>query len=143
MAATDNGVSEIDGRWVFPIAGGEVTQVLVDFALGLRIETYEEPKANTLVRINTPFAYETDGTTTKIDPEVTPQLAPLITLHKATVKSGSTSRDGHLSIEFTDGRAVHVAPHHQYEAWEVSGHLFPIEREFRLIALPGASVALF
>lgn len=125
------------------MAGGEVTQVQIDYAFGLTIETYDEIKASNVVRISTGFDYEADGVVTTIDPEHTTQLAPLITLHKATVEEGYAIEDGHLVIKFSDGRAIRVAPDEQYEAWQVSGHLPPIERKFSLIGVPGSGVALF
>lgn len=46
------------------MAGGEVTQVQVDYAFGLAIETYDEQKASTHIRISTRFEYEADGVVT-------------------------------------------------------------------------------
>jgi len=124
------------------MAGGEVTQVQVDFAFGLAIETYDDKRASTHVRINTRFEYEAAGIATMIDPEQTADLAPLLTLHKAVVEEGFAVKDGHLVLRFTDGRALRVAPDGQYESWTVMGRLPPVERKFSLIGLPSGGVAL-
>lgn len=125
------------------MAGGEVTQVQVDYAFGLAIETYDEQKASTHIRISTRFEYEADGVVTVIDPEHTEQLAPLLALHKAVVAEGYAIKDGHLVVRFVDGRAIRVAPDAQYEVWTVTGQLPPVVRKFNLIGLPGTGVALF
>ena len=101
---------------MLPIAGGQVTQVRIDFAFGIVIETYDDRRASTSVRINTALQFEADGTTRTIDPEQTADLAPLITLHKTTVAEGYVVKDGHLVLHFVDGRSINVAPHERYEA---------------------------
>jgi Family of unknown function (DUF6188) len=143
MTATDNGLLSDHGRWMFPMAGGEVTQVQIDYSFGLSIETYGDVKASMSIRINTCFEYETNGVAITVDPEQAADLAPLITLHKAIVDEGYAIKDGHLVIRFTDGRAVRVAPDEQYESWQVTGDLPQVERKFKLIGLPNGGVALF
>ena len=131
------------GRWVFPVAGGEVTQVRIDFAFGLVIETFDDRSAVTNVRISTTFEYTDQAGTRSFDPERTAELASLITLHKAVVEEGHAVKDGHLVLRFSDGRSITAGPHDQYEAWDVTGHLPPIKREFRVIAVPSGGVAVF
>jgi hypothetical protein len=143
VTATDNGLASHHGRCIFPMAGGEVTQVQIDYSFGLSIETYGDVKASTNIRISSCFEYETNGVAITVDPEQTADLAPLITLHKAVVEEGYAIKDGHLVIRFTDGRAIRVAPDEQYESWHVTGHLPPVERKFKLIGLPSGGVALF
>jgi len=125
------------------MAEGEVTQVLIDHSFGLAIETYGEQRASTHVRINTRFEYEESGVVTVIDPEQTADLGSLVGLHKAVIAEAYAIKDGHLVLRFADGRAIRVAPDEQYESWEVSGRLPPVERKFDLIGLPGSGVALF
>ena len=125
------------------MAGGEVTQVQIDYAFGLTIETYDEQRASTHIRISTRFEYEANGEVTVIDPGHTEQMAPLLTLHKAAVAEGYAIKDGHLVVHFVDGRAIRVAPDEQYESWTVTGQLPPVVRKFSLIGLPGTGVALF
>jgi hypothetical protein len=138
----DNGLVSHRGRWVLPMAGGEVTQVQVDHSFGLAIETYADEQASTHVRIHTAFEYEAAGVVHSIDPEHTADLAALVTLHKAVVEEGYAVKDGHLVVRFADGRAIRVAPHEQHESWSVTGRLPPVERRFSLIGLPGSGVAL-
>jgi len=35
MNSADNGLVSSRGRWILPVAGGEVTQVRVDYAFGV------------------------------------------------------------------------------------------------------------
>src|SRR4051812_25284065 len=53
VTASSNPLEDSKGRWIFPVAGGEVTQVQVDFAFGLVIETFDDRRAVTIVRIST------------------------------------------------------------------------------------------
>jgi hypothetical protein len=123
--------------------GGEVTQVRIDFAFGLVIETYDDRRASTHVRISRPFDFKRDGTVVRIDPERTAEMAPLITLHKVTVREAFAVKDGNLVISFGATGEIRVAPDDQYEAWQVDGQMPPVERKFSLIALPPGGIALF
>lgn len=143
MTNTDNGLVSERGRWIFPMAGGEVAQVQIDYSFGLTIETYGEQQASTHVRINTTFEYEESGFVRTIDPEQTAALGPLVGLHKAVIAEAYAIKEGHLVVRFADGRAIRVAPDEQYESWQVTGHQRPVVRKFQLIGLPGSGVALF
>ena len=143
VSNASDGLTEGRGRWVLPIRGGEVTQVRIDFAFGLVVETYGDDPASVSIRISTPFSFERDGRTILIDPERTADLGPLVTLHKAEVQEAHAVKDGHLLLRLADGRAIEVAPHEQYEAWQADGHLPPIERKFSLVAIPSGGLARF
>jgi Family of unknown function (DUF6188) len=137
MATAENdraGLTERRGFWVLPVAGAVVTQVQIDYAFGLDIDTVH-------VRIECPFAVEQAGETSVFDPNEWATLGPLVRLHQATIKSGSVRKDGILRLEFTDGTTITCEPHDQYEAFKVSGRLPPVQRRFELIALPGGGLA--
>lgn len=95
------------------------------------------------VRISSRFEYGSVDDLVSVDPEVTRDLAPLLSLHKATLTEGYAVKDGHLVLRFADGRIIKVAPDDQYEAWHVSGQMPPIQRKFELIAIPGGGLAVF
>jgi hypothetical protein len=135
-------LSEARGRWILPVVGGEVSQVRIDFAFGLVIEVYGDESVTVVVRISTPFVFHDGGTTATIDPENTAGLGALLTLHKAEVTEAYVVKDGHLHLTFADGRSIEVAPHDQYEAWQVEGHKPPIQRRFSLIGLPSGVARL-
>ena len=46
-------------------------------------------------------------------------------------------------LHFRDGRVIRVEPNERYEAWQVNGHLPPIERKFDIVARPGGGLAVF
>lgn len=141
VTTAEAGLTEGRGRWVLPISGGEVTQVRIDFAFGLVMESCGDDPTSISIRINTPFTFTSDGNAVVIDPEHTADLAPLLTLHKAEVQEAHVVKDGHLVVRFADGRAVEVGPHAQYEAWQVDGQRPPVERRFSLVAVPPGGVA--
>ncbi len=143
MTTADAGLTEGRGRWVLPISGGEVTQIRIDFAFGLEIESYGDDQTSLSIRISTPFTFTSDGNAVVIDPERTAELEALVTLHKAEVQEAHVVKDGHLVVRFADGRAIEVAPHEQYEAWQVDGQRPPVERRFSLVAVPSGGVAKF
>jgi hypothetical protein len=142
MAQDVNGLVSSRGRWIFPVDGGEVTQVRIDYAFGLVIETYDDRRASTHVRISSAFDFETAGRTLRIDPERTAEMAPLLSLHKAIVEEAFAIKDGHLVIGLGSAGVIRVAPDDKYEAWAVSGHMPPIERKFNVIGLPSGGVAV-
>ncbi len=136
------GLEEGHGRWIFPVVGSEVTQVQIDHALGLLIDgSGQDPRVH--VRISSRLEYGSGDDLVSIDPEATMDLAPLLSLHKATLTEAYALKDGHLVLRFGDGRVIKVAPDDQFEAWHVSGQMPPVERRFEIIAVPGGGVALF
>ena len=64
-------------------------------------------------------------------------------MHKTIVEEGHAVKDGHLVLRFQDARAIRVEPDERYEAWQVNGHLPPIERKFSAVAVPSGRVAVF
>lgn len=140
--AGEGGLEEAPGRWVLPVSGGVVTQVVIDYAFGLTIERRRD-HTSVHVRISGQLDYGTIDHIVTVDPEVTATLGPLLTLHSAAVAEGYALKDGHLVLCFGDGRSIRVAPHDHYEAWQVTGRLPPVERKFELIAVPGGGLAPF
>jgi hypothetical protein len=64
-------------------------------------------------------------------------LAPLLALRGDRIASAVATGDGHLAISFATGKGLSAAPHPTYENWEVAG------RGYRLVAVPGGTVAVF
>lgn len=60
MAAGDR-PDQRHGGWRLPVVGGEVTQVRIDFAFGLVIETYGDDPATLSVRISGLFTVTAAG----------------------------------------------------------------------------------
>lgn len=128
------GLYDEHGHWVLPVAGGEVTQVRVDFAFGLMIEAWLS------IRIEGRFSLERGGMVHEYDPADTASLGPLVVLHKSVVSEALARKDGRLTIRFADGTILIVPPGDQYEAFVIDGALPPIQRKFTLVSLPGGGL---
>ncbi|HVL99827.1 MAG TPA: DUF6188 family protein [Egibacteraceae bacterium] len=93
------GLREKTGAWVLPVAGGEVTQVRIDYAFGLIIQSGE---FDVRVRVSTPFSVDGGHGAGTYDSENTPSLGPLLTFHKVAVEGGEVRKDGRLALTFRD-----------------------------------------
>lgn len=129
------GLTDRRGRWVLPLEHGEVTQLAVDFAFTLVIDTWIS------IRIESPFSVTRQGLERIYDPGAPTELGSLLDLHKAVLTSAEVVKDGHLRLEFANGDVLSVSPDEHYEAFTVNGHLPPLERRFTLVALPGGGLA--
>jgi hypothetical protein len=119
---------------VIPIGDGLVTQIRVDYAFGLSIDSWIH------VRIESAFTVERGGQVQSFDPAETQTLAPLLRLHQAKVTEALARKDGVLTLTFDDGSTLTVPPDDQYEAFTVNGELPPVRRRFMLAALPGGGL---
>lgn len=128
------GLYDEHGHWVLPVGAGEVTQVRVDYAFSLVIETWLS------LRIEGRFTLERGGQVEEYDPSDTASLGPLVVLHKAVVSEALARKDGRLSVRFADGSILTVPPDDHYEAFVIDGALPPIERKFTLVSLPGGGL---
>jgi len=130
------GLAEARGKWILPVGGGIVTQIRIDFAFTLVLESWIE------IRIETGFSYGPPGAGRHFDPADPMALAPLLGLHQAVVTAAKIRKDGRLTIAFA-GAVLEVGPDERYEAFQVAGSLPPIRRGFRFAALPGGGLARF
>jgi len=133
----DAGLTEARGRWVVPVGEGKVTQLRIDFAFTLVLEAWIH------VRIETPFSYGAPGDARQFEPSDSRSLAPLLSLHQATVTAAEIRKDGRLTMAFADGTELVVPPDDHYEAFTVTGSLPPVRRGFSLTALPGGGLARY
>jgi hypothetical protein len=53
--ADDAGLTEARGKWILPIGEGKVTQIRIDYAFTLLLDSWIE------IRIQTPFTYGPGG----------------------------------------------------------------------------------
>lgn len=133
----DAGLTEVRGKWLLPVGDGKVTQLRIDCAFTLLLESWIE------IRIETPFRYGPAGDKRQFEPSDAPGLAPLLALHQATVTSGEIRKDGRLTLAFADGCELVVPPDERYEAFTVTGSLPPVRRGFSFTAVPGGGLARF
>jgi Family of unknown function (DUF6188) len=137
MPSDDAGPAEARGKWLLPVGDGKVTQLRIDFAFTLVLESWIE------IRIGTPFSYGAAGKGRQFEPSDSPGLAPLLGLHQATVTSAEIGKEGRLTVAFADGSQLIVPPDQRYEAFTVTGALPPVRRGFSFVALPGGGLARF
>ena len=109
----DAGLTEVRGKWLLPVGDGKVTQIQVDYAFTLVLESWIS------IRIETSFSYGPAGAAREFEPSDAPALAPLLGLHQATVTSAEIGKDGSLTMAFADGGELLVRPDERYEAFTV------------------------
>lgn len=131
----DTGLTEHSDKWLLPIDDGVVTQLRVDYAFTLVIDSRIE------IRIETEFSYGVSGTEQRFDPSVSAALAPLLDRHQAKVTAVEIREDGRLHLTFGDDVVLLVEPDDQYEAFTVSGTLPSTSRRFLFVAVPGGGLA--
>ena len=121
-------------RWLVPLEEGVVTQIQVDFALGLTVDQ------GLHFRIECPFVVEHASGHDNYDPERVGSVGPLVDLHQAVMTEAAVLFDGGLRLTFADGRVLVVAASPNYEAFSVSGPGPGVET-FKFVSLPGGGLA--
>lgn len=125
---------ELEDRWLLPLAAGVVTQLQIDFAFGITVDS------GLHFRIGGPFVVDSQGSVSHFDPERIGSVGPLADLHQAVVTEAAVLLDGGLRISFADGRSLRVAPSAEHEAFSVTGP-GPGADTFRFVSLPGGGLA--
>jgi hypothetical protein len=110
--------SEDEHHWV--LLDHRVTQLVIDRA-SIRLQTWSlEGSAD--IRLAGPFALQlASGGTRHIDPIDTERLAPCLAMVGLGVRSVTVTRNGTLTLEFTDGSTIAVASDPRRSAWDVQG----------------------
>jgi hypothetical protein len=130
-----HGLIERADRWLLPVGDGTVTQLRIDFALTLVIESWIE------IRIETEFSYGAPGAERRIDPALSTALAPLLDRHQAQITAAEIRKSGRLTLTFADDVVLVVEPDDQYEAFTVTSAPSSGVRGFRFVATPGRGLA--
>jgi hypothetical protein len=108
------------------LVGCQVYQVRFDYQTSLllrRDNGATGPGVNAWLVIETPFTFQgSDGLPLELDPGTSRSaLAPMIDLFLATVSCVSVEGRGTLTLEFTGGGKLTIAPDEAYESWSLSG----------------------
>jgi hypothetical protein len=130
--ADEAGLTESRGKWILPVGDGIVTQIRIDFAFTLVLESWIE------IRIETAFSYGPPGAGRQFEPSDPTALAPLLGLHQAVVAAAQIRKDGRLTMTFADDAVLEVGPDERYEAFQVTGSLPPIAAASGLSLCPEA-----
>lgn len=125
------------GRRALPLAGANVVQCCVDFALTLRCDRSDSMFE---VRIEQEFAFSAaDGTGTLLDPEGDPAgLGPVLACCRTTVLQAAAFDDGRLEMHFADGSSLTVPTSIDYEGWELVG-----PDGLRVVSGPGSKLTIW
>jgi hypothetical protein len=121
-------------RWLIPLDEGVVTQIQIDFALGLIVDQ------SLHFRIEQPFVVEHRHGRDHYDPERAGSVGPLADLHQAVMTEAAVLLDGGLQLSFADGRVLTVVASSSYEAFSVTGPGSGVDA-FRFVSLPGGGLA--
>ena len=110
--------SEDEHHWV--LLDHRVTQLVIDRS-SIRLQTWSlDGSAD--VRLAAPFAVQlASGATRRIDPVDTERLAPCLALVGLGVRSVTVTRNGTLTLAFTDGSSITSTPDPRRSAWDVQG----------------------
>lgn len=110
--------SDDEHHWV--LLDHRVTQLVIDRA-SIRIQTWSlDGSAD--IRLAAPFVAQlASGATRHIDPSDTERLAPCLALVGLGVRSVTVTRNGTLSLAFSDGSMLTSAPDPRRVAWDVQG----------------------
>ena len=92
----------------------EVWQIRVDYAFTLIIDEFIS------LRIESELDYFDGENTIRINPKITADQAPLLSLHYVAVARLDLTHEGVLTVHFTDGRSIVVKPHSQFESFSLS-----------------------
>lgn len=113
-------LTEMPDHWVLPLAGHEVDQCQLDYAITLVLA--DRPTEHTELRIEAPFELlSPDGQTIQLDPERTMELTPALALLHQTVDHVFAYKDGRLELVSTAGLMIRVPVGKGFEAWQLAG----------------------
>jgi hypothetical protein len=110
--------SEDEHHWV--LLDHRVTQLVIDRS-SIRLQTWSlDGSAD--VRLAAPFVVQlASGATRHIDPVDTERLSPCLALVGLGVRSVTVTRNGTLTLAFTDGSSITSTPDPRRSAWDVQG----------------------
>ncbi|WP_155373308.1 DUF6188 family protein [Catellatospora vulcania] len=129
-------LAEHEDRWILPFRGLRVTQILVDFAFGLRLDDVGEVRIGGKATLGWVAAGVRPETIT-LDPERQDVVAGLAVFN-TDVLSAVAFKSGSLRIVFSSGHVLRAEPDPQYEAWTTSG-----PGGMSIVSLPGGGLAVW
>jgi len=106
-------VVESERGWLVDPLNAEIWQIRVDYAFTLIMDEFIS------LRIESEFDYFDGEKVIRINPEITADQAPLLTLHYVIVTRLDLTRAGVLTVHFADGRSILVKPNSQFESFSL------------------------
>ncbi|HUQ80861.1 MAG TPA: DUF6188 family protein [Gemmatimonadaceae bacterium] len=110
--------SDDEHHWV--LLDHRVTQLVIDRS-SIRIQTWSlDGSAD--IRLAAAFAMQlASGATRHVEPADTERLAPCLALVGLGVRSVTVTRNGTLTLAFSDGSSISASPDMRRSAWDVQG----------------------
>ena len=110
--------SDDEHHWV--LIDHQITQLVVDLR-SFRLQTWSlDGSADVRVAAACTLRLGGGGGRT-LDPDSADSLAPSLGLLRRQIQSLTATREGELTLEFSNGAALTVRPHPRATAWEVHG----------------------
>ncbi len=111
-------LSESSEGYELDIGGLELGLCLIDFGFTMQFGTGEERVS---LRIEGPFSCSLGRDRRVLHAETDPGgLGPALKLLHVEAKRGTVSKDGDLTIDFSDGTRLEVIHDEHYEAWTLN-----------------------
>jgi len=120
--------------WHIPMDGGSIQRIEVDFRLGLH---FSDKVDTGHLYIESPCYLIDNKETTLLVPAIATSVAPILSLFNAEVVEVTILKTGHLSVMFSLGRSLTIAPDPAYEAWQIGC------MNFLIVCNPGGEVSVF
>ena len=132
---SDAPTAEDEELVVLPLQGWSVTQCCVDYGFTINLWRVEGEFS---IRIETSFSLvaSKEELAIHIGFGSIRELAPALEIFSSSVDRAVVYRSGKLSLNFSNGIFIQIAPDEQYEAWIVTG-----PHGFRIVSLPGGGIA--
>lgn len=105
------------------LIGCEVTQLVLDHRVGLRLVRFEGEiaRVDVLLEIGVTSQLSDEGVPERIDPEEPTTLAGVLHLLRKRIEHASLDEQLTLVVRFDDGAVLTVARDVRVESWELSG----------------------
>lgn len=127
--------SEARRSWLVELESASVTQLTVDWAINLIIES---GAVRWTVRIESPFVVHMDDNEQLVVPEDPATAAPVLQVLRRSVSQIEAADDGHLVVLFGDEGRIEVPAAEDYEPWEIA------DGEGRkIVSVPGGELAVW
>lgn len=116
------------------LTGKKITRFCFDYSIF--IECFAE-SLNTTIRIEQEIQFRDNQKLFTISPGKMESVSPLLGLFQEAIEFAEVN-EGALSVGFSGNRYLTVAPHSNYEAWELYSN-----NGLKVICLPGGKLSLW
>ena len=117
---TKMNVIEFEDFWIFPVENLTVSQLRIEYSMGINLWTSQEFYFN--VVIEAPFQFiNSNQEMIRVTPETLEGVCSILDILHETVQSAIAYKNGTLELVFKNGHRIIAKPDYMYEAWNISG----------------------